>query len=54
MGFELFELARHPDIQQKLREEIIRVMAKHQGQLTYDALQEMSYLDMVASGEGKS
>jgi hypothetical protein len=27
-------------------------MAKHQGELTYDGLQEMSYLDMVVSGEG--
>jgi cytochrome P450 family 6 len=52
MSFALYELAMHPDIQQRLRAEISRVMAKQQGELTYDGIQEMSYLDMVVSGEG--
>jgi cytochrome P450 family 6 len=52
MSFALYELAMHPDIQRKLRAEITRVMGKHQGELTYDGMQEMSYLDMVVSGEG--
>jgi cytochrome P450 family 6 len=52
MAFALYELAKHPDIQNKLRAEITRVMAKHLGELTYDGVQEMSYLDMVVSGEG--
>jgi cytochrome P450 family 6 len=52
MSFALYELAMHPDIQHRLRAEIIRVMAKHQGVLTYEGIQEMSYLDMVVSGEG--
>jgi hypothetical protein len=42
----------HPDIQQRLRAEISRVMAKHQGEVTYEGIQEMSYLDMAVSGEG--
>lgn len=49
LSFALYELAMHPDIQHRLRAEISRVMAKHQGELTYDGLQEMSYLDMVVS-----
>jgi len=48
----LYELALHPEIQQRLRAEIMRVLNKHNGQLTYDGMQEMSYLDMVVSGEG--
>jgi cytochrome P450 family 6 len=52
MSFALYELAVHSDIQNRLRTEITRVMAKHQGELTYDGIQEMSYLDMVVSGEG--
>jgi cytochrome P450 family 6 len=52
LSFALYELAMHPDIQHRLRAEITQVMAKHQGQLTYDGMQEMSYLDMVVSGEG--
>jgi cytochrome P450 family 6 len=52
MSFALYELAIHPDIQHRLRGEISRVMAKHQGELTYEGIQEMSYLDMMVSGEG--
>jgi cytochrome P450 family 6 len=52
LTFALYELAMHPDIQHRLRAEISRVMAKHQGELTYEGIQEMSYLDMVVSGEG--
>jgi cytochrome P450 family 6 len=51
MSFALYELAMHPDIQHRLRE-ITRVMAKHQGELTYEGMQETSYLNMVVSDEG--
>jgi hypothetical protein len=52
MSYALYELALHPEIQNRLRAEIIRVLNKHNGQLTYDGIQEMAYLDMVVSGEG--
>jgi cytochrome P450 len=48
----LYELALHPEIQKRLRAEIMQVLNKHNGQLTYDSIQEMAYLDMVVSGEG--
>jgi len=51
MSFALHELALHPEIQQRLRAEIIQVMNKHDGKLTYDGIQEMLYLDRVVSGE---
>jgi cytochrome P450 family 6 len=47
----LYELALHPEIQQILRAEILQVLSKHDGKLTYDGIQEMSYLDRVVSGE---
>jgi cytochrome P450 family 6 len=50
-SFALYELALHPDEQHKLRTEITQVLSKHRGEMTYDAVQEMSYLDMVVSGE---
>jgi cytochrome P450 family 6 len=52
MSFALYELALHPDVQRRLRTEIIQVLGKHDGELTYDGMQEMSYLDMVVSGKG--
>ena len=50
--YALYELALHPEIQNRLRAEIMQVLNKHNGQLTYDGIQEMAYLDMVVSGEG--
>jgi cytochrome P450 len=50
MSFALYELALHPEIQESLRAEIMQVLNKHKGQLTYDGIQEMAYLDMVVSG----
>jgi len=52
ISYALYELALHPEIQNRLRAEIMQVLNKHNGQLTYDGLQEMAYLDMVVSGEG--
>ena len=51
LSFALYELALHPDIQQSLRAEIVQVLSKHDGKLTYDGIKDMSYLDRVVSGE---
>ena len=51
LSFALYELALHPEIQQRMRVEIMQVLSKHDGKLTYDGIQNMSYLDRVVSGE---
>jgi len=51
LSFALYELALHPEIQHSLRAEIVQVLSKHGGKLTYDGMQDMSYLDRVVSGE---
>jgi cytochrome P450 family 6 len=51
MTFALYELALHPEIQQSLRAEIVQVLSKYDSKLTYDGIQDMSYLDRVVSGE---
>jgi cytochrome P450 family 6 len=51
LTFALYEIALHPEIQQSLRAEILQVLSKHDGKLTYDGIQDMSYLDRVVSGE---
>jgi cytochrome P450 family 6 len=50
MTFCLYELSLHQDIQQLVREEIDVVLRKHDGNITYEAIQEMNYLDKVISG----
>ncbi|XP_052566256.1 probable cytochrome P450 6d5 [Culex pipiens pallens] len=45
ISFCLFELARNVDIQRKLQAEIDQVLAKHNGAITYDSINEMKYLE---------
>uniref|UniRef100_A0A6E8W4R8 Cytochrome P450 n=1 Tax=Anopheles coluzzii TaxID=1518534 RepID=A0A6E8W4R8_ANOCL len=50
MTFLLYEVALDPEIQQRLYEEIQQVSESLDGKsITYDALQNMRYLDMVVS-----
>ncbi|XP_026736659.1 cytochrome P450 6B7-like isoform X2 [Trichoplusia ni] len=46
-SFTLHELAFNQDVQKKAQNEIDRVLAKHNGQLSYDAIKEMTYLEWV-------
>nr|CAD7428600.1 unnamed protein product [Timema monikensis] len=43
----LHELAVNPDIQERLRKEVDNVLIKHGGQITYEALQDLKYMDAV-------
>jgi len=47
----MYEFAFHPEIQQSVRDEMRKVLSKNGGQLTYDGMQDMSWLDRVVSGE---
>ncbi|XP_047118281.1 probable cytochrome P450 6a14 [Schistocerca piceifrons] len=49
MSFALHELAHHPDIQARLQDEIDSVLKQHDGQVTYEAINSMSYLDKVVA-----
>ncbi|XP_011705218.1 PREDICTED: probable cytochrome P450 6a20 [Wasmannia auropunctata] len=48
--FALYELAQHQDIQEKVCNEIDKILAKHDC-LTYDAINEMTYLHKVINGK---
>ncbi|KAL5290559.1 hypothetical protein ACFFRR_010124 [Megaselia abdita] len=45
MGFCLYELALNQDIQEKARTEILEIFEKHKGELTYESMKEMRYLE---------
>lgn len=45
--FALYELALNQNIQHRLRKEISGVIAAHSGEITYDGINDMKYLDMV-------
>lgn len=51
MSFALYFIAKHPDVQKKLREEIRTVKARHNGHIDYEALMEMTYLNQVFNGK---
>lgn len=50
MTFALYELALNPDIQDKVREEINRVLNQHNHELSYECMSELKYLDQVLQG----
>ncbi|KAJ1530201.1 hypothetical protein ONE63_005128 [Megalurothrips usitatus] len=47
LGNTMTELAHNPDVQDKARAEVQRVLANHGGQITYEALHDLTYLEQV-------
>ncbi|XP_075149587.1 cytochrome P450 6a2-like [Haematobia irritans] len=47
MSYGLFQLAKNPEKQEKLRQEIEEVLKKYNNVLSYEAMKEMTYLDQV-------
>lgn len=51
ISFTLYELAINLDIQRKLRKEVLTTLKECEGKVTYEAILDMKYLDMVVSGK---
>ncbi|KAJ8682810.1 hypothetical protein QAD02_018602 [Eretmocerus hayati] len=43
----IFQLAEHPDLQEKARQEVLEVIEKSGGKLNYDCIKSMEYMDKV-------
>jgi len=44
------EIARSPLVQEKARKNIEEVLKRHNGVMSYQAIQEMTYLDWILKG----
>ncbi|XP_055298525.1 probable cytochrome P450 6d5 [Sitodiplosis mosellana] len=45
LSFCLYELCKNPDIQQRVHNEIDRVLAEHDGKITFESVADMKYLE---------
>lgn len=50
LHYLLYELAAHPEEQENLKKEIDDVLEKSGGEITYEIIKEMKYLDAVVKG----
>lgn len=53
MGFALHLLALHPEVQQRARDEVQQVLARHK-QLNYEALRDLKYVKQIVQGKSRS
>jgi hypothetical protein len=49
MTYALYLLSQYPECQERLRQEVKEIKAKH-GDLTYEALKEMTYMEACVNG----
>jgi cytochrome P450 len=50
MSYASLALAAHPEIQDRLRAEVDAAFQQSGGTITYEAVQNLKYMDMVLSG----
>lgn len=51
LGFTLYELAQHQQIQDKARKEVLSKLDKYEQKFTYECMKEMSYLNQMVAGK---
>jgi cytochrome P450 family 6 len=51
MIYTLFELSQKQELQDKARDCVQKVLERHNGQFTYEALCEMDYIENCVNGE---
>lgn len=50
LSFTLYELARNPEVQRRVQEDVDRNLEKHDGQITYESVMDMKYVDLCLMG----
>lgn len=54
MTFAMFEMSMNLEVQEKARKEVLEVLDKYEGKMTYEAINQLHYLDMVVLGKTKT
>lgn len=49
-AFTLYELARNPEWQERIYDEVVSVSDRHENKFTYEALQEMNLVECAVHG----
>ncbi|XP_076303803.1 cytochrome P450 9e2-like isoform X1 [Lasioglossum baleicum] len=49
LSFVAYQLAVHPEIQEKLRDEIKSIIAENNGEMTFEGLKDLKYMEQVIS-----
>ncbi|CAH0555972.1 unnamed protein product [Brassicogethes aeneus] len=47
MTFALFEMSLNQDVQERVRQEVKEVLDRHNGEINYDSIMEMKYMEQV-------
>ena len=50
MTYTLFEMSQNQEVQDKARESVRKVLEKHDGVFSYEAMMEMTYVENCVSG----
>lgn len=51
LSFGLYELARNPEVQRRVQEDIDGTLQKYDGILTYESIMNMKYVESVVKGK---
>lgn len=51
LSYTLYELAKNPEIQRRVQKDIDETLAKHDGNITYESIMDMKYVDLCVMGK---
>lgn len=51
LSYSLYELSLHQDIQEQTYQHIVSVLKNHGGEITYNAVKEMTFLQQIFQGK---
>lgn len=54
LSYALYELSLNVEIQQRARDEVKSVLARHGGEMTYEAMMEMHYVEQILNGKSST